>query len=333
MNECRNSFLFKKEYKNNFENDKMINLIKEGKVEEFSEFIFEKTFFASEVLNYSPRKLIFYKVVFKKNISFRNFTFNKEVKFLECDFRGYIDFTNSTFKKNITFKQCIFNKSLSDQKVFKDANFLGQNFSVIRCKNLPRMDGIKLDESTKVIMVNLDYDKNNYLSAKINYKIAKNQATKIGDYERIGYYYYKERAYGSRCMKLEDYPRKVDYISAKFFDYLAKYSVGYGERPWNILLVSVFTISIFALIYMLVGVQYIDGSKVDFYSITEKSIKNIFSTYIDFWYFSLVTFTTVGYGDMIVISSFGKILVSIEVFFGVTIAATWTSVIVKRMIR
>ena len=47
----------------------------------------------------------------------------------------------------------------------------------------------------------------------------------------------------------------------------------------------------------------------------------------------MVTFSTVGYGDIIVTSLLGKILVSIEVFLGVTIGATWASVIIKRMIR
>lgn len=47
----------------------------------------------------------------------------------------------------------------------------------------------------------------------------------------------------------------------------------------------------------------------------------------------MVTFTTVGYGDMIVTTTIGKILVGLEVFFGITIGAAWTSVIIKRMIR
>ena len=60
-----------------------------------------------------------------------------------------------------------------------------------------------------------------------------------------------------------------------------------------------------------------------------RTFKNILDT---FWW-SIVTFTTVGYGDMVVTSSIGKILVSLEVFFGVTIAAAWASVVIKRMTR
>ena len=63
------------------------------------------------------------------------------------------------------------------------------------------------------------------------------------------------------------------------------------------------------------------------------SLYEIIKIYIDLWYFSMVTFSTVGYGDIIVTSLLGKILVSVEVFLGVTIGAAWASVIIKKMIR
>ena len=177
--------------------------------------------------------------------------------------------------------------------------------------------------------------KENYINGKINYRIARNQANKIGDHERIGYYYYKERVYGSKSIKVEDYPTYRHYLSSKFFDVLSKYTVGYGEKPWNILIVSIATISIFALLYMFIGIKTLNNELIGISITTLKdySLTEIINTYIDLWYFSMVTFTTVGYGDMIVTSAIGKILVSLEVFFGVTIAASWTSVIIKRMIR
>lgn len=54
---------------------------------------------------------------------------------------------------------------------------------------------------------------------------------------------------------------------------------------------------------------------------------------MDLWYFSMVIFSIVGYGDMVVISLIGKVLVGIEVFFGVIIGVIWVFVIIKRMIR
>ncbi|MDM8129530.1 ion channel, partial [Paraclostridium benzoelyticum] len=44
-------------------------------------------------------------------------------------------------------------------------------------------------------------------------------------------------------------------------------------------------------------------------------------------------FSTVGYGDMTGINIAGKVLVSIEVFIGVTMGASWASVIFRKMSR
>ncbi len=63
------------------------------------------------------------------------------------------------------------------------------------------------------------------------------------------------------------------------------------------------------------------------------TVSKLLKDYIDLWYFSMVTFSTVGYGDMVVDNTLGKIFASVEVFFGITMAASWTSVIIKRMSR
>ena len=229
----------------------------------------------------------------------------------------------------------IFDSKHSNKKIFMGVEFTGQNLVISSVYNLPRLDGIKFDDYTKFILLDVDYEKEHYINGKINYRIARNQANKIGDHERIGYYYYKERAYGSKNIRVEDYPTYRDYLSTKFFDALSKYTVGYGERPWNILIVSIMTISIFALLYMFIGIKTLNNELIgiSIKTLNQHSLVEILNTYIDLWYFSMVTFTTVGYGDMIVTTTIGKILVGLEVFFGITIGAAWTSVIIKRMIR
>lgn len=94
------------------------------------------------------------------------------------------------------------------------------------------------------------------------------------------------------------------------------------------------TISIFALLYMFIGIKTLNNELIgiSIKTLSQHSLVEILNTYIDLWYFSMVTFTTVGYGDMIVTTTIGKILVGLEVF-GITIGAAWTSVIIKRMIR
>lgn len=327
--------VFHKKNKNDFENEKMIDSIKNNKISNMEGFVFEVDFVASEVINFDYLYLNFNEVIFVKKAIFIFFEFKKNVSFDYAKFFDFYCFNNAKFFKNVSFKEVKFTKFLASEKLFENCEFLGQNVYFIKCFNLARLDGVGFEDFTKVIMINLRYKRKHYLTGKINYKIAKTQANKIDDYEKIGYYYYKERAFGSRCMNVKDYPRKIDYVSAKFFDSLAKYTLGYGERPWNILFVTIFTISVFAFLYMIIGLRNLDGEII---SINLNNIKNydknyIINTYIDFWYFSLITFTTVGYGDMLASSTIGRILVSLEVFFGVTLAATWTSIVIKRLIR
>ena len=312
--------IFHKKHKTKEENKEVIKLIKEKKISDFSGFIFEENFNINEVIDYSYKELNFTETTFIKEALFNNYIFKGKTIFNQTNFLDFTTFINSKFRYTAIFNNVI---------------FTGQNLVISSVYNLPRLDGIKFDDYTKFILLDVDYEKEHYINGKINYRIARNQANKIGDHERIGYYYYKERAYGSKNIRVEDYPTYRDYLSTKFFDALSKYTVGYGERPWNILIVSVMTISIFALLYMFIGIKTLNNELIgiSIKTLSQHSLVEILNTYIDLWYFSMVTFTTVGYGDMIVTTTIGKILVGLEVFFGITIGAAWTSVIIKRMIR
>lgn len=327
--------IFHKKHKTKEENEIFFKLIKEKKISDFRGFVFEQDFDINKVIDYSYEQLNFSEATFIKEALFNNYTFNAKVIFNQTNFLDFTTFINSKFRYSCTFNNVIFNPKHSNKKIFMGVEFMGQNLIINSVHNLPRMDGIKFDEYTKFILLDVDYEKEYCINGKINYRIAKNQANKIGDHERIGYYYYKERDYGSKNIKVEDYPTYNDYLSSKFFDLLSKYTVGYGERPWNILIVSIITISIFALLYMFIGIENLNNETIgiNIKILSKHSFFEILKIYIDFWYFSMVTFTTLGYGDMIVTTAIGKILVSIEVFFGLTIAAAWTSVIIKRMTR
>ena len=316
--------IFHKKHKTKEENKEVIKLIKEKKISDFSGFIFEENFNINEVIDYSYKELNFTETTFIKEVLFNNYIFKGKTIFNQTNFLDFTTFINSKFRYTAIFNNVIFNSKHSNKKIFMGVEFTGQNLVISSVYNLPRLDGIKFDDYTKFILLDVDYEKEHYINGKINYRIA-----------RSGYYYYKERAYGSKNIRVEDYPTYRDYLSTKFFDALSKYTVGYGERPWNILIVSVMTISIFALLYMFIGIKTLNNELIgiSIKTLSQHSLVEILNTYIDLWYFSMVTFTTVGYGDMIVTTTIGKILVGLEVFFGITIGAAWTSVIIKRMIR
>lgn len=327
--------IFHKHNKNDKENKVFIEKIKEEKISDFSGFIFEDNFDINEVIDYEYDELKFIETKFLKEVIFSKYEFRGNVYFENIYFKEKVSFKDSIFDNNCIFYKVEFNKKHINEKIFEKVKFRGQNLTINKVKNLPRMDGISFNGCTKFILKNIDYKKESYLNGKVNYKIARNQAQKIGDHERIGHYYYKERAYGSKTMKVSDYPSYRDYMSEKLFDILSRYTIGYGERPWNIFIIAFLIISIFAFLYMFTGIESISNNVigVDVYNLNQYSFLEIIKSYIDLWYFSMVTFSTVGYGDMIVTSILGKILVSIEVFLGVTIGATWASVVIKRMIR
>lgn len=326
--------IFHKHNKTDEENKLFFEEIRNQKINDFRGFVFEEEFLAKKLINYRYRKLDFSEVIFMKKTIFTGYQFKKEVIFNSTEFKDEVCFNKSIFWSNCNFYNVYFSKINKEKKIFQEVKFRGQKLVIMNVKNLPRLDGIDFSGYSKFILRDIVY-KEDYLHGKINFKIARIQAQRIGDIERIGYYYYNERNYGSKIMKIDDYPSKSDFFSAKFFDSISKYTIGYGEKPWNIVYITIFIISIFAFLYMFTGIQNInkDIVGISFSNFNDISFKEILSIYTDLWYFSMVTFTTVGYGDLIVATTIGKILVSIEVFFGVTIAATWASVVIKRMIR
>lgn len=327
--------IFHKHNKNEKENKEFIKKIKENKISDFTGFVFEEDFNAKDVLDYEINELKFIETIFKKEANFNGYEFRGDLHFKYVTFKDYVSFEYCIFNNNVIFYKTVFNKTYINEKIFEKSKFRGQNLIINKVRNLPRMDGIRFNSCSKFILHNIDYKKDDYLIGKINYKIARNQANNIGDHERIGHYYYKERAYRSKTMKVSDYPSYRDYMSEKFFDWLSKYTIGYGERPWNIFIITILIISIFAIFYMFLDIRNIYNKQIgiNINDLANYSFKELINTYVDSWYFSMVTFSTVGYGDMVVTSIIGKILVCIEVFLGVTIGATWASVIIKRMIR
>ncbi|MCC0658715.1 potassium channel family protein [Clostridioides sp. ZZV14-6154] len=327
--------IFHKENKSSEDIKLMMDNIYKEEINEFNGFIFENKFNAEEILTYDYKLLNFSETIFKQEANFRKYLFKKNVIFNYTDFRGQVFFNACVFLENCDFNKTKFNKVYINDKIFEKVKFKGPDLVVNKVENFPRMDGIIFSMCTKFILKNVEYGKSECKHGKINYRIARNQATKIGDYEMIGPYYYKERIYSSKMIKRSDYPTLSSYLVEKFFDQIAHYTTGYGEKPWNILFVIIAIISSFALLYLFVGIESSNSTLItlNINNLGNYSASEIFKTYIDLWYFSMATFSTVGYGDMVATSLIGKALAGIEVFLGVTIGAIWASVIIKRMIR
>ena len=326
--------IFHKHNKSKRENILFLGYIKKGEINDFSGFVFEVDFNINKIITYEYDKLIFNEAIFYKKAIFENYTFDKKIDFYNVVFKDYVTFRKSTFLENCIISNSNFNIKYINDRVFEEANFNGQKLIIEKCINLPRLDGILFSPYTKFILKDTHYNRENALCGKINYRIARIQAKQIENYENIGYYYYNERNYASKFIEEDKYNNYKDYLSKKTFDFLSKHVLGYGEKPFKLLLISIGVVSLFALIYMFIGVNSTEYGLIKINLLkNEYSIYEFIKMYVYVLYFSIITFCTVGYGDVIINGLLGKIIVCLEVFLGVTINAMWTSILLSRVIR
>ncbi|MGL5692643.1 MAG: potassium channel family protein, partial [Peptostreptococcaceae bacterium] len=109
---------------------------------------------------------------------------------------------------------------------------------------------------------------------------------------------------------------------------------GYGERPTYSLITSLEILIIFTIIYMFTGIS-VNGEliKYDMSFILNLPIENFHLDFLNSLYFSIVTFTTVGYGDIIPVGIMSMVLSGIEMVIGITMAGVWTAILARKITR
>lgn len=323
--------IFNKNNKTKREKILFKHYIKKEKITDFFGFYFEDDFDIKEILNYKYNYLKFEDCIFYKKADFSNFIFNGKIEFLNCKFLDEILFSDSTVNANLVMNNNYFEEKIINNKIFKNTDINCQSFELIGNTNLPRLDGISFSKETKFILRDCHYTQNYNYIGKVNYTIAEIQAEKIHDDKNIGYYTYYERKYNT--IDRTDFGNYGEYLISKILNYIARELMGYGEHLSKFFLYTISIISIFAFLYMLIGVTTTSGEIIKFDIKSENSIFEVLKMYIEFWYFSVITFSTVGFGDMTINGIIGKLLVCFEVFIGITIQGTWAALIIKRIFR
>jgi len=117
---------------------------------------------------------------------------------------------------------------------------------------------------------------------------------------------------------------------------------GYGEKPWNVVISAGVIIIFSALLFSSIGIsnpEIIDlkgitvnqntGNIVD--SASKGLLKNnVIRNFPDSLYFSLITFTTLGYGDFRPLEGIGRILAGSEAFIGAFMMALFVYTFARR---
>lgn len=163
----------------------------------------------------------------------------------------------------------------------------------------------------------LDY----YEQSEEIYRDLRKAAEHQGLFELAGYFTHKELV-----MRRHQYPKwSKRRAMSKFIDVLC----GYGEQPMNVIAFSLALICVCALCYFFIGVSFQDTTiGFDLSASLNENVMNL----LNCLYYSVVTFTTLGYGDITPLG-WARLVAALEAFIGSFSLALFVVVFVKRMTR
>jgi hypothetical protein len=165
-------------------------------------------------------------------------------------------------------------------------------------------------------------ESNDYLEqAEEIYRDLRKHAEQEGIFTLSGFFIHKELT--MRRLQLPIYSAK------RFISKLVDIFCGYGEAPLRIVGLSIFIIIICAVLYSFTGLNYQDT----LYKVSSQhSFNENISLFLSSLYFSVVTFTTLGYGDFNPIG-ISRAIAAFEAFTGSFTIALFVVVFVKKMTR
>ncbi|MGB4075517.1 ion channel [Pseudomonas sp.] len=157
--------------------------------------------------------------------------------------------------------------------------------------------------------------------AEETYRNLRLHLEKAGLFEQAGLFFHREMV-----MRRLQMPR---YSSQRLLSWLVDLFSGYGEKPLNVVLFSIALIGVCGLLYFLVGVNH--GDLPLGLALERGWLANLDDLF-DCFYFSVVTFTTLGYGD-ITPHGLARPIAALEAFAGSFTMALFVVVFVKKMTR
>jgi hypothetical protein len=160
-----------------------------------------------------------------------------------------------------------------------------------------------------------------FQEAEETYRNLRLHLEKAGLFEQAGLFFHREMV-----MRRLQMPR---YSSKRLLSWLVDLFSGYGEKPLNVVLFSLGLIGFCGLLYFLVGVH--QGDRPIGIAFEHSLLSNLMDL-LGCLYFSVVTFTTLGYGDIIP-HGLARPIAAFEAFVGSFTMALFVVVFVKKMTR
>ena len=174
------------------------------------------------------------------------------------------------------------------------------------------LDSTFVDEKTTFGKTLFSEHQKNYHFASIEYKQIKEMYKNSSLYGIADKYRYREMVAKRKITPLTNPKRWMNYI---FGDLLCKYGISFGR----VILWSAFVIIICAIFLKTNNSLLYNNTKIE-------------ASFLDSLYFSLVSFTTLGYGDF---HAFGfmRFVAGLESFIGATLMALFAVIVGRHIIR
>ncbi len=275
---------------------------------------------------------LFTGALFRGNVNFSEARFHGEALFLATKFRRVANFWRTRFYRGTNFWFAEFHENANfSMAVFQGSAHISPefikeeiSFSFATLENVS-LTPLGLDEHAFIDLRNailrntqirredieghiVQEQTKDFSGAKEIYLILKNNFNTLGRYDDQSWAFQKEKEMERKSyFKNRNYPM---WTWSKFLSFL----YGYGERPERVIISATVIIVFFAFLFMNLGI--ITSEKVELRH-------NIFRLkgmcWKDFWsclYFSVVTFTTLGYGDFRPLKGRSRSAAGLEAFIG-----------------
>ena len=294
----------------------------------------------------------FESVIFLGDTRFKDTRFFGETKFRNAELTGKIIFT-PTKSEIIDFSKAYFSDNIRIKADMSKCSFANSNVervdmtdSIWIVDDKPKNSYSALIEwfknkigisKTSIIIWEERQGKlsSNWKDLEGIYRRLKQSSQKFGDNDTAGIFYYEEM----ECKR-----KQLKGFNKFFWYFFYKKLCGYGEKPFNVIWFSGLIILASSLFFFYLGIELL-GSEVlnfpprlidykpslNFHWITTNFYK-IIGDWLLCLYTSVITFTTLGYGDVRPMG-WSRIVASVEAGIGIIMTALFIFVFTRKMLR
>lgn len=205
----------------------------------------------------------------------------------------------------------------------QECNLLGVKLVETKIEHIKIGDKLAQESKAKALEHQGDHEqaRDFFEQAEEIYRNLRKTSEHQGLFTMAGPYLRKELT----MRRFQERPFSMNRISSKIVDLFC----GYGEDPLRVVIFSWVLILFSAIFYYFFGLRF--GGNFQVFSL-EQSLEQNIIFFFECLYYSVVTFTTLGYGDFIPIG-FSRVIAALEAFTGSFTIALFVVVFVKKMTR